>query len=761
MDTERQMDWLRPDRIMKLYGGKKTAFGTKRLYVVGVGKNGVDCLMRCKHLAENRFGKDKSRLRFLAIGEDKWIDAAEFCGSTLGSDERLSVVTDDAIYKYLNAPERLPETALSWFDTGLKNYTPAKPVYGLQKRQCGRVALFHYFNDLVKIFGEAISSFSNSTAPLDIVVTGNMGDAFFGGMAIDLGYVLTALFETAKYPVKVMSYMFAGDTAQLYEKDSRDLANCYANTIVTKGELDRFQCRKTGFAQKYTDSFAINSEKPPFSACYIVSAETTYEATLEKAALKLLSEPEILCARDDDADKIMSYNMLGKDGSHAFRYLAYDASVSEIPLGKIMSYLTVRLFLSFNRSLRNNSIEPMELGKITSRLTPNAAFLAEKAGVIPQFEFDERKNPLFGIKSLKNGGEASKHYVDEKVEHFAELCKKGTEIMMPDIIKNVISACDEAMNNYDKGPFYAVEIVKKCMAELRVAIAKVKDEESDIGETMARELRMVNTCYKKVKNAPGFLAAGAAGEYIAWLEEYGEYKKTELTVGMLREFYEEIYSKLDNYYKESLLKKSEIFEQISVKKDDILFGKSAYEGFGVIEPFDISDPVIRKKLDKMVDELPESTRMMSFKRSKLMDNSDDPLHFPRELVNIAESCYSSFFGSSFEEFCKFFGVDRSEASALEECLKNVNVKTPATDEPPLTRIICPKNVPAGELAPLRAVHKGLSNIWNESSSKCTVSVVQIKGNVRLDGFKDYNQWENMRYAYVNDSLKKHGIHIFS
>lgn len=761
METGKQIDMLKPDRIMKLYGGKKTEFGTKRLYAVGVGKNGVDCLMRCKHLAENRYSTDKSRLRFLAIGEDKLLDAAEFCGSTLGTDERLAIVPDDAIYKYLNAPERLPETALSWFDTGLKNYTPAKPVYGLQKRQCGRVALFHYFNDLLKIFGEAISAFSNSTAPLDVVVIGNMGDAFFGGMMIDLGYILTALFDTAKYPIKVITYMFAGDTAQLMKMDGRDLANSYANTIVTKGELDKFQCRKNNFSQKYTDSFAINSERPPYSACYIASAEKTYEATLENAALKIMSECETLYARDDDADKIMSYNMLGKDGSHAFRYLAYDAAVNEIPLGRIMSYLTLRLFMSFNRTLRKNSIQPLEMGKIISRLAPNAEFLAEKAGEIPQFEFDERRNPLFGIKSLKNGGEASKRYVDEKVERFAELCKKGAEIVKPDIINAVTSVCNEAMNNYDKGPFYAVEVAKKCLSELRVAIAKVKDEESDIEETMAREIRMVNTSYKKVKNSPGFLAVRAAGDYISWLEEYGEYRKTELTLSVLREFYEELYGTLDNYCKETLLKKSDMFEQISVNRENILFGETQYEGFGVTEAFDITDPTIRTKLDKMVDELPESTRMMVFKRSGLMNVSDDPLHFPRELVSITESCFSGFFGSSFEEFCKLFEADCSEASALEGCLRSADVKTPAADEPPLTRIICPKDAPAGEIAPIRAVHKGLNNLWNDSAAKCAVSVVQIKGNVQLNGFKDYNQWENMRYAYVNDSLKKHGIHIFS
>ena len=759
MDNEKLIDWLKPDRIMKLYAGRKTRFGTKRLYVVGIGKNGTECLMRCKHIAENRYKTDNTKIRFLAVGEDKMLDAAEFCGSVLRDEEKLRIVPDDAIYKYLNAPERLPETALSWFDTGLKNYTPAKPAYGLQKRQCGRVALFHYFNDLLKIFGDAISAFSDSNAPLDIVVTGNMGDAFFGGMVIDIGYILKSLFETAKYPVNVTAYMFAGDTSKLFEKDSRELGNYYANTIVTKAELDSFQCRKTRFSQKYTQSFAVDTDKPPYSACYINAAERTYEATLEAAALKILSECEIVYVRDDDADKIMSYNMLGKE--HSFRYLACDTAVNEIPMGRIMSYLSVKLFMSFNRMLNKNSVSSMEMGKLIGKLTPNAQFLASKAGVLPKLEFNEELNPLFSVKSLKNGMEASRRYVSDNVEKFAELCRNGSDIVLPAVFDEVVSICEEAKNNFDKGPFYAVEVVKKSLAELRVAIAKIKTEMEDIGETMAREERMVKVSYKKIKNFPTFIASRMTEEYMAWLDEWGEYKKIEVTAGIVKEFYETLYAKIDEYYKVNLLKSAEMFERIPVNREKILTGESPYEGFGVTEAFDIFTPEIKSALDKMVDGLPDSTRLMAFKRSDLMNvDKGDEMHFPRELVHIVQSCFASFFDQSYEEFCQFFNVEASEAAALGECLERAAVKTPASDEPALTRMICPKDAPAGELAPLRAVHKGISDIWNDSAADRMVSVVQIKGNVTLNGFKGYEQWENMRYAYVNDSLKKHGIHIF-
>ncbi|MDE7362551.1 MAG: tubulin-like doman-containing protein [Oscillospiraceae bacterium] len=761
MDNEKLIDWLKPDRIMKLYGGRKTDFGTKRLFAVGIGRNGIDCLMRCKHIAENRYAADKSRMRFLGIGVDELIDHAEFCGSVLGEDERLRIVPDEAIYQYLNAPEKLPETALSWFDTGLKNYTPAKPVYGLQKRQCGRVALFHHINDILKIFGDAISAFSTSTAPLDIVVIGNMGDAFFGGMAIDIGYILRALFDTVKYPVKVIAYMSAGDTSKFLEKEGRDLANAYASTIVTKAELDRFQCHKARFSQKYTQSFSVDSDKPPFAACYINAAEADYDSTVENTALKILSEYEIVYKRDDDADKIMSYNMLGKDGSHAFRYLCYDTAVSEIPMGGIMSYLAVKMFMSFNSMLNKNSVSTMEMGKLIGKLTPNALLLASKAGDIPKPEFNEELNPLFSVKSLKNGMEASKRYINDIVERYAQLCRNGADILLPEVKKEVIERCESAKVDFDKGPFYAVEVVKKSLNELRSAIAKVKAEIEDMPDTMARQERMLNVSHKKIKNAPTFIASRMTGEYMAWLEEYGEYRKQEVSDPILRDFYETLYKEIETYYKENLLKSAEMFEKIPINRDQILRGASPYVGYGVEYAFDVTDPDIREKLDRMIDGLPESTRLMAFKRSDLMNTDNgDPLHFPRELVGIIQSCFSSFFEQSYDEFCREFGAENSEAASLERCLERADVKTPAGDEPPLTRVICPKDAPAGELAPIRAMHKGLNTLWNDSAAKRITTVLKIRGSVKLDGFKDYTQWENMRYAYVNDSLKKHGIHIF-
>lgn len=763
-NADNDYKWLKPDRVMKLYRGSKSSFGTKRLFVVGVGKNGVDCLMRAKHIAENRFRKDKTRIRFLGIGINELVDNAEFCGSVLEADEKLSIDPDTAIYGYLNAPEKMSEFVKEWFDEGLKNYTPNKPVYGLQKRQCGRLALFHCFGTLMKLFGAALTSFGLNDRPLEIAVVGNLGDAFFGGMVIDIGYILRTLFETVPYPVTIVSYMFAGDTAEFTEKEGRDLATAYANTIVSKSELDMFQSRKKRFWQQYNNAIEISSDKPPYTACYITHAEKTYEETMEKTALKIMCEPGNIIERDDEAEKLMSYNMLGKDGSHAFRYLAFSSAVNEIPLGKMVSYISIKILGKYIGEMRRRSIGEMELGKIAGKVAPNAMMLASKGGDIPRIEFDESLNPLFSLRSLKNGGEASKRYVNDKLSEIAGLCRKGSEQMLPELLGHIKKLCENALLDRDKGPYYALEIVRACVSKLNEASKNAEQQMMTIDDDVSREEHLVAAAYKKLKSTPNFMAAKYVEPYVDMLKEYMDYRKIQLTAGITKGFYDGLAAELNKYASETLRTRSSVFDAISEHTDEILNGGSEYGGFGVKEAFDPLRPEsaeIRQILDKLVDNIPRDKMQLALKRADLMSAAQKGMtEFIGELLMIVDICIGELTEKGYDEICELFRIKNSLASGMEDCFNRIGITTPTTESVPLTRVICPSKAKPEDIAPLRAVHKELNDIWNASASSFSVSAARIQGAVKLNEFKDYEQWENMRYAYINDSLKKHGMRIF-
>ena len=74
-----------------------------------------------------------------------------------------------------------------------------------------------------------------------------------------------------------------------------------ANTIVAKNELDRFQCGKKHFSQQYSRTFSVDSDKPPFNACFLIPAAENYELTMSIASEKILNRMEIIFSKDDDA----------------------------------------------------------------------------------------------------------------------------------------------------------------------------------------------------------------------------------------------------------------------------------------------------------------------------------------------------------------------------------------------------------------------------------------------------------------------------
>lgn len=754
MEIERKLEWLCPERIEKLYSGQKNLFGINRMLIIGIGQNGTDCVLRCKHLTERRFGSDVRKVRFLCVGTEQTL-AGDCNGTTLTDEERLTIVPEEAIYNYLNDPKTLPQYAKSWFDAGLKNYSPAAPTYGLSKRQCGRLALFHYLDKLLKTLGDSYSAFSGSDKSLEIVLTGNIGDAFFGGMFIDIAYICREVFKKTEYPVRASCLMFAPDTAELCGTEKRELGNYYANSVVTKSELDRFQTHRKPFTQKYSDDFEATSIKPPFNAVFIAPAEGDYEHTMRKAAEKILTRMEILFRKDDDAERIMSYNMLKTGANHEFRYLGFGVEVCEAPVSRIMSYLSLKVFMLLYRRLEKNSVGEPRLGQYAITATPNDMMLVSKSGEIPKPEFDEKKNPVFAPKNLKVSLEESINYVRKYVEKFSLAVTEGAKKCLPEICSSIISACEAAKTDINKGPYYAMEIVKKCLSELRNASAKAKDETSDMTDQIKRSRNLVNSAYAKLKGSALF-SGKAAEQFVYELSDYAEYGRRMKSSKIMSEFYSHVYNRLSDYL-DTLSVTVTAFDETAANYD-MLLGRITEPDEFVSAAFPVEG--LFERLDEMVERIPEHKLVKALKESGLLTlPAEDETALARSIVYITEACCGEVFSLSFSGLCAFAG-EGNVGGALERLCENVSTALPATDEFALNRIICPKATKQDEIAAMRSERRGMNYIWNGSVLRHTAVVTQIKGAVKLEDFPDYEKWENMRYAYVNDSLKKHGIHIF-
>ncbi|MGN0649729.1 MAG: tubulin-like doman-containing protein [Oscillospiraceae bacterium] len=762
MEIEKKTVWLKPERILKLGNGAKSKFGMNRLFIIGIGKNGVDCLLRCKHITEKRFGTDSQKVRYLGIAEDSYLDGASCCGTVLDEGETIPIVPEEAIYKYLNNPGRLPQYALDWFDNGLKNYSPAAPIYGLTKRQCGRVALFHNIKRIMQCASDALSAFGGSDKSLEIIITGNMGDAFFGGMFIDLAYILKKLFDVAAYPVKINCYMFAADTTVMFEKDQREQGGYFANTLITKSELDKFQCMKKPFSQQYTSTFEVTSDKPPFSSCFIALAERNYSYTLDCAAEKILNRMEIIFSKDDDAERIMSYNMLSQAGSHDFRYLAYSTAVYEVPVDKIASYLAVRIFTRMNHVLNKNSVGQMLLGQYANQVTPDARYLAHKGGNAGELLFDEHLNPSFSARALRLSNEGAHEAVETWVMNVSEAVKQGAATCCEPIIKEIIDVCERAKTDFEKGPFYAQEIIRKCLAELRVAYAKVNSELNDMNEQVERARKLEQTAYAKVKTSALFKGKSVE-QYLSELHDLADYRARQSTGGTVLELYRTITDRLTEYQKNTLTPATEAFEKIAMSRGEIIdeILHEDLSGRCARELFSVNDPAVTEKLDKLAESIPDEMLSSSLKLSGLLNLPEgDEKALARAVYSVVLRCCDKLFSMNITEICEFFGVKNAIESGLEKALNESACNAPTADDFELNRVVCPAATAQDDIARLRGEYKGMRYIWNGSMLKYTVAVSQLKGGVQLDRYPNYREWENMHYAYVNDSLKKHGIHIF-
>lgn len=762
MDLEQKIKWLSPERNLKLYGGKKSHFGFNRLMVIGIGRQGIDSTLRCMHITQRRFGFNDNKIRFMLIGTPDEIEASEYEGTMSGQCDALSVVPEEAIYPYLNDPEKLPENAKSWFDEGLVNYTPNPPKYGLMKRQCGRIALFHMIDRVLEIARSAKKAFSENDKPIDVIITGNLGDANFGGMFIDLAYIFGKILGELNCTVKVKGYFYAADIMEPYITDRRDFAQYAANTLVSKKELDKFQSRRKQFSQSYTSKFSVESDKPPFTAAFLIPAGEDYNLVMEQTAEKILCRMEVLSGKEDNAERIMSYNAVNSEGSHAFRYLSFGVSGTEVPIGKIIAYLSIKLLSRLRGLLRENNVGTMLLNRYTTMVSPSLEYAASLNGKIPTIEFDEKANYAFSVRQVKSGNNRAAAVADRWVNDMSNAVINGAKLCSKQIAGDIISECEAARVDFLKGPYYAEEILKRCLSVLKKQITNLESEQ-DTEADVRRAERLERAAYKRVKYS-GLMAREAVSQYLFELKNLSGAKVVHNTHDAMLTLLKSIRGRLAEYYDSTV--KSEIeklntleaeltkmLKQLKAKPDS----KSC-----MTEVFSLYDARVSIKLDKLAEEYPEDILERHFRLIGFdcLDD-DDETSLAREIIGVVTSCFEPVLSRRMSELCEYFGI---ESNRVRECMrKNIEgceVKAPVSDSLKITRIICPKAVRKEDIEELRHKYKGVEYIWNGSVCGHTTVTSAICGGARIEEFKGYEYWENMHYAYVNDALKKRGMKLF-
>ena len=335
-------------------------------------------------------------------------------------------------------------------------------------------------------------------------------------------------------------------------------------------------------------------------------------------------------------------------------------------------------------------------------------------------------------------------------------------ICLVEISDSIISTCETAKCEYDKGPFYSLEIIKKCLAELRIAIAKTNAVISDMEDQVKRAQNLERTAYMKLKTA--LLVNKAVEQYLYELREYADCELKLRTGAILVKFYQGLTDRFTDYLNNVLSKATSVFENVAINRSDIIddIMSDSSKTTCVYDAFSAMDEKVTTKLDSLVDNLSADELGAALKSSGILALNDDSDECALALavVSIINKCFGKIFDMSFGDMCEYFGFQNAIGDSIEECINTVEAAAPANDNFVLNRVICPVATRQEDILQLRSVHKGMNYIWNGSVLKHCTAVSQIKGGVAFDKFDGYAQWENMHYAYSNDSLKKHGYHIF-
>ena len=232
--------------------------------------------------------------------------------------------------------------------------------------------------------------------------------------------------------------------------------------------------------------------------------------------------------------------------------------------------------------------------------------------------------------------------VEKWISAMSAAVTNGTPVCVKEISDSIIADCEAAKTDFAKGPFYAQEIIKKCLSELRVAQAKISSGEEDRSDQINRTRDIERAAMRKVRSSSLF-SGKAVEQYLVELKNYADAGAAVSTSRPMIEFCQQLSSRLTEYYENVLQKAIAPFEQISMNRGAIIddIKKLPDANACIIEAFDINAEDIRAKLDRLSDEIPDEKLEKCFKESGILNlPEDDERVLGKAVVKILKQCFA-------------------------------------------------------------------------------------------------------------------------
>ncbi|MFD2446858.1 tubulin-like doman-containing protein [Bacillus sp. CGMCC 1.16607] len=617
------------------------------MLVIGLGGTGIDALLRLKHQINRRFKLPQDPLTKKKREKPKNVEYLAFETNEHDRNKRYKGIGLDPIKEFvlLSNPEIggilqnrsiLESHYTDWLSPELLITDGINGASGV--RQAGRLLLFTKINQVVQNIEKKIESLLEGTNKrLFVFILTGLSGGTGSGCFLDISYIVRGIIER-KYgssgvdKISMLGYLFTPDV-NLSKKglSSHTVEYIQKNGYAALKELDYWMNvdeRNERFKMKYGNALTVNSPMPPFNLCHLISAtnlegkllDSAYDycmnVTAENITNFMASEEkqsgEEFAIHDYISNIRTNIAQMQKLYAANYHYNIIGASLAEIPLEEMTTYIGYKLFEKMNSMFEANPAQSdVEQLAQKLRIDPDSVhqrFNERVPEPLSGFENSDRfsYNNVIKTAVVNIDEELDKEFLAKAKDQYRK-CKKQ---LPGEMVQEFREQMERLFLHPKKGPIYTSRLIYSnggfCLLKtIQVYIESLQDrlerlprEIQSEQETAASRLEDARSAFiSKDKKKNAFIEAK--------LEEY--YVRAEKArIEEMIEFYEDLLnllntenSKIYEVYREILETLKGIFE----KNADILVNGEEVKRENDVTYYWhlVSVPDVAKEVERMFD----------------------------------------------------------------------------------------------------------------------------------------------------------------
>jgi hypothetical protein len=371
------------------------------MLVIGLGGTGIDALLRLKYQVNRRFKlpedplskkkKEKpNNIEFLAFETNEQDRNKKYKGIVLDPNKEFVLLSNPEIGSVLSNRSTMEPYIKEWLSPELSITDGISGASGI--RQAGRLLMFTKINQVVATIDKKIDAvLEGSGKRLYVFLLTGLSGGTGSGCFLDIAYITRGLMDK-KHGSKgadrlsMLGYLFTPDV-NLSKKGINYHTSEYIekNGYAALKELDYWMnCdqRNERFIQKYGNMLTVNSQLPPFNLCHLISGTNLDGKWLENAydyCMNVTAEniTNFMASEDKHSDEFAIHdyisniraNIAGMHKPYAanYQYNVIGASMAEIPLEEMTTYVGYKLFEKMN-SMFDSDPDQAEVEQFAEKL---------------------------------------------------------------------------------------------------------------------------------------------------------------------------------------------------------------------------------------------------------------------------------------------------------------------------------------------------------------------------------------------------------